>query len=108
MIGFLCPTQAEYSALSERLGALQPGTPGPFPATSGSLEGQAAVVCRCGIGGASAAAAAQWMLDTGEIAFLLVCGAAGSLVPELKIGDIVIGQEFLPADCGIWSAEGFC
>lgn len=108
MIGFLCPTQAEYSSLSERLGDPLPGVPGPFPATSGGLEGYAVVVCRCGIGKTSAAAAAQWLLDSRDLTSLLVCGAAGSLIPELKIGDIVVGEELLPADCGIWSAEGFC
>ncbi len=108
MLGILSPTRTEFSMMLELLGA--PGEPsrGPFPAVSGILHNQSYVACRCGIGKTAAAAAAQWLVDTHGVSALLICGAAGSLVPELLIGDVVIADELIPADCGIWNTDGFC
>ncbi len=106
--GILCPTQAEFRATLGQLEVKEEAPPGPFPAVASSREGKDYVVCRSGIGKAAAAAATQWLVDRHGISSLIVCGVAGSLVPDLKVGDVVIAEELIPADCGFWNADGFC
>lgn len=108
MYGILCPTQAEFRATLMHLGATYTPSSGPFPASSGTVSGKGCVICRCGIGKAAAAAATQWLVDAYHVTHLVVCGVAGSLVSDLKIGDVVVAEDLIPADCGIWNADGFC
>ncbi len=107
MIGFLCPTRHEYHALASRLALTVMDESGPYPLFTGGFERKAVCVCRCGVGKVAAAAAAQWLIDTQEVTGMLVCGAAGSLIPSLNLGDVIVGEEIIPADCGIWSGDSF-
>lgn len=65
-------------------------------------------VCRCGIGKVPAAGAAQWMADRFSPAAIILCGVAGALVEDLHVGDIVVAEELIPVDCGIWSSSQLC
>ncbi len=108
MIGILTPMRAEFTACTERLAQPERKAAGPFETIGGTMAARRVLVCRCGIGKTAAAAAAQWLIDTWDVKILLVCGAAGSLVPHLKLGDVILGEEVVQADCGIWADEGFC
>ncbi len=107
MIGILTPMRAEFIACIEHLEGAVSSQGGPFEASAGKLGTTGVVICRCGIGKSTAAAGAQWLIDNYAIKMLLLCGAAGSLVTRLKLGDVIIAEEIIAADCGFWGEDGF-
>ncbi len=108
MIGIITPMRAEFAACTGRLAQPERIATGPFETVGGTIAARRGRVCLCGIGKTAAAAAAQWLIDSLDVKVILVCGAAGSLVPQLKLGDVIFGEEVVQADCGIWADEGFC
>lgn len=73
----------------------------------GRHESTEFLILSCGVGKVSAAAAAMFLLERYRPRAVVVSGTAGSLVPELRLGDLVIAVELVPGDVGVIHSEGF-
>lgn len=78
---------------------------------SGELEGHPVVLALSGMGKVNAAFAATVMLDRYECQAVIFSGVAGSLSPELEVGDVLVGGRLVQHDYGamvdgeFWPAE---
>lgn len=68
------------------------------PIFSGQINNKDVVVAPVGVGKARAAASVQYLIDHHSIQKVFLIGAAGALNPELKAGDVVIGQKSVQHD----------
>lgn len=68
----------------------------------GILEGLPVVLVQCGIGKVNAAICTQILIDLYGVTHILNTGIAGSLNPQLDIGDLVISRDAMyhDVDCG--------
>ena len=68
----------------------------------GALEGLPVVIVQCGIGKVNAAICTQILIDLFRVTHILNTGIAGSLSPQLDIGDLVISRDAMyhDVDCG--------
>ena len=64
----------------------------------GVLEGLNVTVVQCGVGKVNAALCAQVLCDCFGVTHLVNTGIAGSLCPELDIGDLVVSQDAMYHD----------
>lgn len=64
----------------------------------GTLEGMRVVICQCGVGKVNAALCVQIMCDLFNVDCIINTGVAGSLCPELDIGDFVISKDAMYHD----------
>lgn len=64
----------------------------------GKLEDTAVVVVQCGVGKVNAALCVQILCDCYGVTHLVNTGIAGSLCPELDIGDMVISEDAMYHD----------
>ena len=64
----------------------------------GILEGLPAVIVQCGVGKVNAAMCAQVLCDLFDVTHLVNTGIAGSLCPELDIGDLVVSRDAMYHD----------
>ena len=64
----------------------------------GVLEGLPAVIVQCGVGKVNAAMCAQVLCDLFEVTHLVNTGIAGSLCPDLDIGDLVVSRDAMYHD----------
>ena len=58
----------------------------------GNIEGGEVVIVQCGIGKVSAAVSTQILIDRFDVDTVILTGLAGSLVPYLQQGDIVVSN----------------
>lgn len=65
---------------------------------SGTIEGREVVVAKCGIGKVNAAICTEAMILAFNPALIINVGVAGSLSPELSIGDIVVADNVCQHD----------
>ncbi len=72
----------------------------------GLLNGTPVVVVRCGIGKVNAALCVQILADIFGVTHVINTGVAGSLNPQLDIGDILISKDALHHDMDV-SALGY-
>lgn len=68
----------------------------------GTYGGREAVVVCCGTGKVNAAVAAQILIDRFGVGSLLLSGIGGSLYPDARPGDIIIGTELIHHDVGFY------
>lgn len=66
--------------------------------SSSTLEGLEVVVVQCGVGKVNAALCAQILCDCFGVTHLVNTGIAGSLCPELDIGDLVVSRDAMYHD----------
>ncbi|MDR1800245.1 MAG: 5'-methylthioadenosine/adenosylhomocysteine nucleosidase [Lachnospiraceae bacterium] len=73
----------------------------------GDFFGNDAVVVRSGIGKVNAAACTQFLIDNYSPEVIINTGVAGSLNPDVKIGDLVISESAVhyDVDCTIFGYE---
>lgn len=64
----------------------------------GTLDGLGVVVVQCGIGKVNAALCVQVLCDVFAVTHVVNTGIAGSLKPELDIGDLVISRDAMYHD----------
>jgi 5'-methylthioadenosine/S-adenosylhomocysteine nucleosidase len=62
------------------------------------LCGRRCVLVRCGVGKVFAAFVCQHLIDTYRPSQVVFTGVAGSLNPDLDIGDVVVGRDLLQHD----------
>ena len=73
----------------------------------GTLAQRKVILAQVGMGKVHTAAAAQYLIDTYGVDVLISCGSAGSLIPDLQIGDIVLADRIVPHDFGEYTDEKF-
>ena len=75
--------------------------------TRGKLDGRDVVLAQTGIGKVNAAMTIAVLLDRFHPAEVIFTGIAGSINPELRPGDIVIGEKTFQHDFGELTTAGF-
>jgi len=73
----------------------------------GTLAQRKVILAQVGMGKVQTAAASQYLIDTYGVDILISCGSAGSLIPQLQIGDIVLADQIVPHDFGEYTDEKF-
>ncbi len=73
----------------------------------GKLEGVSVVLCNCGVGKVNAAMHTQILISQYKPDVLIQSGIAGSLSPQVKYFDIVIGKELVYHDMQDFVLEQF-
>jgi adenosylhomocysteine nucleosidase len=75
--------------------------------TTGSLKDRRVVLAHSGIGKVNAAMTATLLVEQFQPTHILFTGIAGGLNPDLRPGDVVIGDKTAYHDYGEWTPEGF-
>lgn len=73
----------------------------------GTLAQRKVILAQVGMGKVQTAAASQYLIDAYGVDILISCGSAGSLIPQLQIGDIVLADRIVPHDFGEYTDEKF-
>ena len=89
-IGIIGAMEEEVKALREKLAGAELLQKASMDFYSGTLNGVEAVVVRSGIGKVNAGICTQILADVYQVDAVINTGIAGSLKPEINIGDIVI------------------
>jgi adenosylhomocysteine nucleosidase len=97
-VGVLGAMQSEIGALVAAMDVREQRQARGFDYWQGVLFGRDCVVARCGMGKVSAAAGVQRLVDRFEVDCVVVCGLAGGLADDVRLGDVVIGERFLQHD----------
>jgi adenosylhomocysteine nucleosidase len=92
MIGLLSAMEEETELFRQNLKIIESSTHAGITFYKGALNGIEVVLARCGIGKVNAAAATQLIIDKFGITKIIFTGLAGTLVPYLKRGDVVISN----------------
>lgn len=74
---------------------------GPYLMTSGVLEGKEVVICKSGVGKVAAGCCAVVMIDHYQVKAIINTGAAGGLVPGMKVGDTIFCTEAIQHDVDV-------
>ncbi len=97
-LGIIGAMTVEVELLKERMGALQVSHRAGMEFYEGTLEGLPVVVVVCGVGKVNAALCVQVLADCYGVTHVVNTGVAGSLCPELDIGDFVISRDAMYHD----------
>ncbi|MBQ7500587.1 MAG: 5'-methylthioadenosine/adenosylhomocysteine nucleosidase [Clostridia bacterium] len=92
MIGIICALREEAEHLKNEMSVRMIKTVAGAEYVSGKLFGKDAVIVVCGIGKVYAAVAAQTIVCEYSPDIIINTGVCGSLVPELKINDILVAS----------------
>ena len=92
MIGIICALSAEAEFLKNEMNVRMMKTVAGAEYVSGKLFGKDAVIVVCGIGKVFAAVAAQTIVCEYSPDIIINTGVCGSLIPELKINDILVAS----------------
>ena len=102
MIGILCATPEELTALRDRLQvAAGARTFGGTTVWRGDHAGVAIALAQSGIGKVNAAAAATVLLSEFQARALVFSGVAGGLNPRLGVGSVLLGARLAAHDYGV-------
>ncbi len=74
---------------------------------TGKLNGRAVVIATTGVGKVNGAMVATLLVDHFKPAEIFFTGIAGAIHPDLKPGDLVIGEKTAQHDLGNLTVEGF-
>jgi adenosylhomocysteine nucleosidase len=99
--------KGELSAFLRAMEITETRRIGPAIVHVGTLQTRHVVAAEIGIGKENAAAATQALVDTFHPSHLLFSGSAGSLSPELHIGDVIVADAVAVHDAGAWRDDGF-
>jgi adenosylhomocysteine nucleosidase len=96
----LCPLAAEWSMLLRSFAPPQPVEPvRDLKIEAAYIRDWHVLLAPGGHGKTQFAVQAQYLVDSFPSAELVICaGAAGSLTPELSVGDVVVGSETVEHD----------
>lgn len=108
MIALLCATPMEMASLLPLLEEVEDQeSPGGMRLVIGKAGAVDILAVSVGVGKVSAAAGTRFIMDRYPLEALVIWGAAGALSSELRLGDLVISDELIPADVGVAHSEGF-
>jgi adenosylhomocysteine nucleosidase len=92
VIGLLSAMEEEIDLFRQHLQIDNETSCGGVTFHTGTLNSIEVVLGRCGVGKVNAAAAVQAMIDKFSVSSIIFTGLAGTLVPYLKRGDVVISN----------------
>lgn len=92
-LGIIGAMEVEVATLKNKMQNTVLRTVADTEYCEGVLEGLLVVVVRCGVGKVNAALTVQTLCDLFEVTHIVNTGVAGSLDPELDIGDFVISSD---------------
>src|SRR5258707_8766037 len=107
VIGIVSAMTLEIETLGQELTDKTEMTVQGIRFTTGSLKDRKVVLTHSGMGKVNAAMAATLLVDQFQPTHVLFTGIAGSLNPDLRPGDVVIGARTAYHDYGEWTPEGF-
>jgi adenosylhomocysteine nucleosidase len=90
----------EITILTDSLKNKKKLTKGGVTFYKGKLKGQKVIILKAGVGKVNAAYSTAILLDNFKVDGLIFTGVAGGLDPEIKPGDIVIGENLVQYDFG--------
>ena len=67
----------------------------------GTFEGADIVLAKCGIGKVNAAICTQMLIDRYQPSEVVFTGVAGGLLPNMRVGDLVIGSQLIQFDVNL-------
>lgn len=108
-IGIIGAMEIEVAQLKATMWQQRMVTRAKMNFLEGILEDHAVVVVKSGIGKVNAAVCAQILADEFDVDVIINTGIAGSLKPEINIGDIVVSTDVLHHDmdaCGFGYPAG--
>ncbi len=97
-IGIIGAMDQEVAGLKEMMEEVKIARIASMEFYEGLLEGKRVVVVQSGIGKTNAAVCTQILIDIFHAEVVINTGVAGSLNPEINIGDIVVSTEVLHHD----------
>lgn len=101
-IGIICAIPEEFDHLERVMDSTAVQRIGAVDYYAGTLDGQAVVLARAGIGKVNAAMTATIMAHSHACRLIILSGVAGGLDPDLRIGDVVIADKTIQHDAGVW------
>lgn len=97
-LGIIGAMKIEVETLKSRMEGAVTSPIAGMEFCEGRLEGLEAVVVQCGVGKVNAAMCAQILCSSYGVTHLVNTGIAGSLCPELDIGDLVVSRDAMHHD----------
>jgi adenosylhomocysteine nucleosidase len=94
-IGFVCALPIEMSTFLDRCERVRKYSGSNFVFRGGKYDGIRIVVVESGTGQARARRATHALLDAHSPKWVLSCGFAGSLVPHIRVGDVVVADSIV-------------
>lgn len=98
MVGIICAMEVEIENLRKVIKNAETSFIGSVEFIKGSLHEKDVVVAKCGAGKVNAAVCTQTMILTYRPDVIINTGVAGSLSPDLSIGNIVIATSTVQHD----------
>ena len=98
MIGFIGAMQKETEGIISLMTEREEATVSGIKFVKGKIEGKDAVVATCGIGKVFAGMCAQTMILKYAHEAIINVGVAGSLIPELKVCQVVVADKVVEHD----------
>ncbi|MCP4582431.1 MAG: 5'-methylthioadenosine/S-adenosylhomocysteine nucleosidase, partial [candidate division Zixibacteria bacterium] len=92
MIGLMGAMDEEIALLKDNVENLQSMEIAKMEYYTGNLMGQDIVLLKSGIGKVNATICAQILIDRFNVSQIIFTGLAGTLVPYLTVGDIVVSN----------------
>lgn len=100
-IGIIGAMESEVRALKDMMTDCEVKEIASLSFYHGTLCGRDAVVVMCGIGKVNAALCAQILINLYNVDYVINTGVAGSLRPEINIGDVVLSTDALEHDMDV-------
>ena len=97
-LGIIGAMDVEVATLKEKMEQVTTVNKAGTVYFDGLLSGMPAVVVQCGIGKVNAALCAQILCDCFGVSHIVNTGIAGSLDPQLDIGDLLISKDVIYHD----------
>ena len=94
-IGIVCSLPLELEPFLKRCQRVHTYTGGDFTFKGGRYDGIRVAVVECGMGYARARRATEALIEGHSPSWLLSCGFAGALQPQMKVGNIIVANEIV-------------
>jgi adenosylhomocysteine nucleosidase len=104
-IGIIAAIPQELGHLADAMAGVRDETRAGLVFRSGTLDGHTVVLVGGGVGKVNAGITATLLADRFACRCLVFSGVAGGLDPELRVGDVVIGERTLQHDAGVLQGE---
>jgi len=95
LIALLTATWDEIRLLKRDIQVSEEGASGDLEYSLGKLYGQSVIAAEMGVGIRRARAGTSFVIQKFKPALIIVGGLGGALSPELKVGDIVLGESVI-------------
>jgi len=101
MIGIIGAMDNELTLLCETMGEYTTHKTGVFEFFTGKIEGQDAVILRCGIGKVNAAVGCALLIQQFKPKCVINTGSAGGIKTDLNVGDAIISTGLVYHDVDV-------